>query len=117
MVLPKKASLPNIVTCNQGSVGVRIPKHDIAIRLIRLSDGLLVGTSANKTGKKPPQTAKDAMEQIGKEVDAILDGGPARFGISSTLVDFTSAKPKLLREGPISFREILAALSPGKLQS
>jgi L-threonylcarbamoyladenylate synthase len=117
MVLPKKASLPNIVTCNQDSVGVRIPKHDVAIRLIQLSNGLLVGTSANKTEKKPPQTAKDAMEQIGKEVDAILDGGPARFGISSTLVDFTSAKPKLLREGPISFQEILAALSPEKLQS
>jgi L-threonylcarbamoyladenylate synthase len=117
IVLPKKASLPDIVTCNQHSVGVRIPKHDVAIRLIQLSNGLSVGTSANKTGKKPPQTVKEAMEQIGKEVDVILDGGPASFGISSTLVDLTSAKPKLLREGPISLREILAAISPERPQS
>jgi len=84
----------------------------VAIRLIQLSKGLLVGTSANKTGKKPSQTAEEATEKIGKEVDLILDGGPASFGISSTLVDVTSAKPKILREGPISLKEILAALSP-----
>jgi L-threonylcarbamoyladenylate synthase len=111
LVLNKKPFLPDIVTCNQNSVGVRIPKHNVAIRLIQLSNGLLVGTSANKTGKEPPQTAEEATKQIGKEVDAILDGGPTSFGISSTLVDFTSAKPRLLREGPISFREILAAFA------
>jgi len=112
IVLPKKPSLSDIVTCNQSSVGVRIPRHRVAIRLIQLSKGLLVGTSANKTGKKPSQTAEEATEKIGKEVDLILDGGPASFGISSTLVDVTSAKPKILREGPISLKEILAALSP-----
>jgi len=110
IVLRKKPSLPDIVTCNQDSVGVRIPKHDVAIRLIQLSNGLLIGTSANKTGKKPPQTAGEATTQIGKEVDVILDGGPASFGISSTVVDFTFAKPKLLREGPISLKEVLSAL-------
>ena len=110
IVLRKKTSLPDVVTCNQDSVGVRIPRHDVAIRLIQLSDGLLIGTSANKTGKEPPKTADEAAEQIGQEVDVILDGGPVRFGISSTIVDFTSAKPKLLREGPISLKEILAAL-------
>jgi len=110
IVLRKKTSLPDVVTCNQDSVGVRIPRHDVAIRLIQLSDGLLIGTSANKTGKEPPKTADEAAEQIGQEVDVILDGGPVRFGISSTIVDFTSAKPKILREGPISLKEILAAL-------
>jgi len=110
IVLRKKPSLPDIVTHNQNSVGVRIPRHDVAIRLIQLSNGLLAGTSANKTGKKPPQTAEEATKQIGREVDVILDGGPASFGISSTVVDFTSTKPKLLREGPISLKEILAVL-------
>jgi len=112
IVLSKKPLLPDIVTCNQNSVGIRIPKHDVAIRLIQLSNGLLVGTSANKTGKKPPKTAEEATKQIGREVDIILDGGPVSYGVSSTVVDFTSAKPKLLREGPISLEEILAAVSP-----
>jgi L-threonylcarbamoyladenylate synthase len=112
MVLCKKPFLPEVVTCNQDSVGVRIPKHDVAIKLIQLSNGLLVGTSANKTGRKPPQTAVEATKQIGEEVDVVLDGGPASFGVSSTVVDFTSNKPKILRKGLISLQEILAVLSP-----
>jgi L-threonylcarbamoyladenylate synthase len=112
LVLRKKPSLPNTVTFNRHSVGIRIPRNDVALTLIRLSNGLLVGTSANKTGEKPPQTAEEAAKQIGNEVDVILDGGPTIFGISSTIVDFTFAKPKLLREGPISLKEILTVLSP-----
>ena len=73
MVLPKKPSLPNIVTLNLNSVAVRVPNHDIALALIRLSGGLLVGTSANKSGRKPPRTALEATDQIGEEVDLILD--------------------------------------------
>jgi len=111
LVVSKKPFLPDIVTCNQDSVGVRIPNHDVAIRLIQLSDGLLVGTSANKAGRKPPKTAEEAIKQIGEEVDVILDGGPASFGTSSTVIDFTSAKPRLLREGPISLKEILDVFS------
>jgi L-threonylcarbamoyladenylate synthase len=108
MVLNKKPSLDNVVTCGQDTVGVRIPRHDVALRLIQLSGGLLVGTSANKSGEKPPQTAEDAAKQIGEEVDTILDGGSTSFGVSSTLVDFTSTR--LLREGPISLEEIFTSL-------
>lgn len=110
LILTRKTLLPSIVTCNQSSVGVRIPRYDAAIELIQLSGGLLVGTSANKTGKKPPQNANEACEQIGEEVDLILDGGITSLGVSSTLVDLTSKEPKLLREGPISLKQILNAL-------
>ncbi len=107
LVLPKKPALPAIVTCNLNSVGVRIPKHDVALRLIRLSNGLLVGTSANKTGAKPPCTAQETAEQLGEEVDVILDGGATPLGVSSTVVGFTREKTKILREGPIRLEEIL----------
>ena len=107
LVVPKKPALPDVVTCNLDSVGVRVPRHDTALQLIHLSKGLLVGTSANKTGEKPPQTAYEAAEQLGKEVDIILDGGPTALGKPSTVVDLTSEKPKILREGPISLRDIL----------
>jgi len=107
LVVPKKHALPDLVTCNAASVGVRVPKHDVAIQLIRLSNGLLVGTSANKTGAKPPRTAYEAAEQLGEEVDMILDGGPTTVGKPSTVVDLTSEKPKILREGPISLEEVL----------
>mgnify|MGYP001063586605 CR=1 FL=1 len=108
LVVPKKNIFPDIVTCNLDSVGVRIPQHNVALRLISLSNGLLVGTSANKTGEKPPCTAQEAAEKLGEGVDVILDGGPALLGAPSTVVDLTQEKPKILREGSISLEELLS---------
>lgn len=107
IVVPKKPVLPNLVTCKLNSVGVRIPQHEVAVRLISLSNGLLVGTSANKTGEKPPRTAREAAEQLGKEVDMILDGGSAPLGVPSTVVDLSQEKLKILREGSISLEELM----------
>jgi len=107
MVLQKKPSLPSIVTINLNSVAVRVPNHGIALELIRLSGGLLIGTSANKTGKKSPQTASEAAEQIGEEVDLILDGGTAPIGAPSAIVDLTGERPKILRKGPIKLDNLL----------
>ena len=110
LIVPKKPELPSIVTCNINSVGVRIPRHKVALELIRNANGLLVGTSANKTGEKPPRTALEAAQQIGDKVDMIIDGGPTPLGKSSTVVDVTAEKPVFIREGPISFDLILKAL-------
>jgi len=111
LVFPKKLVLPDIVTCNLDSVGVRIPKHDAALQLISLSNGLLIGTSANKTGEKPPRTIQEATQQLKEEVDVILDGGPTSLGRPSTVADLTSKKPRILREGPISLKEISDIIS------
>lgn len=109
VVLRKKSSLPSVVTRNLDSVALRVPNHKVALELIRLSGGLLVGTSANKTGKKPPRTAQEAAKQIGEEVDLIIDDGPTPIGASSTLIDLTQAKLKILRQGPIKLEDILSA--------
>ena len=106
IIVPKKPTLPNIVTCNLGSVGVRVPKHDLAIQFISLSNGLLVGTSANKTGKKPALTTSEAAEQLGKDVDVILDVGPTSIGVPSTVIDLTSEKPRILRKGSVDSKDI-----------
>jgi L-threonylcarbamoyladenylate synthase len=73
-----------------------------------MSGGLLVGTSANKTGKKPPQTAAEAAKQIGREVDLIMDDGPTPIGASSTIIDLTQEELKILRRGPIRLEDILS---------
>ncbi len=111
VIVPKKPALPDIVTNDLDSVGVRVPKHDMAIQLIRLSEGLLVGTSANKTGQKPACTASEALEQLGEEVDVVLDGGKALLEKPSTVADLTTEEPKILREGPVALKDILEALS------
>jgi len=110
LVVPKKPILPSIVTCGLASVGVRIPNHTVAIQLINLCNGLLVGTSANKTGEKSPKTAREANKQLGEQVDIVLDDGPTPLGQESSIIDLTSKKPKMLREGPIKIAEILKAL-------
>lgn len=110
IIVPRKPSLPDIVTCKQKSVGVRIPNHLVAIQLINLCGGVLVGTSANKTGLKPSNTAHEAAEQLGERVDAILDDGPAPLCRGSSVLDLTSARPKMLREGPIKLEEVLNIL-------
>jgi L-threonylcarbamoyladenylate synthase len=114
LVLPKKPTLPDIVTCNLKSVGVRMPKHKVALELICTSNRFLVGTSANKTGRKPPKTAQEAKKQVGQKVDFILDGGPACLGKPSTILDLTSIQPKILREGSVELDEIMEVVKCGQ---
>ena len=107
LVVPKKPTLPSVVTCNLESVGVRIPNHKVALQLIALCDGLLVGTSANKTGEKPSKTAQEAARQLGEEADIILDDGPSPLGQESSILDLTEREPKILREGTINLKHIM----------
>ncbi len=111
LIISKKPVLPEVVTFGVDSVGVRIPNHRVVLQLITMSNGLLVGTSANKTGEEPSRTAQEAFEQLGEDVDIILDGGPATLGDPSTIIDLTLGKPRIIREGPIGFKEILNVLS------
>lgn len=110
LVLPKKKLLPDVVTFGLASVGVRIPRHKVALDLIKLSGGLLVGTSANKSGLPPPSTAAEARVQLNDEVDAILDFGTSDLGFSSTVIELTGKKPEVLREGSINLRDVLSVL-------
>ncbi len=110
LVLPRKPVLPSVLTCGLPSVGVRIPGHGFAIELVRACGGLLVGTSANKSGRPPPRTAREALEELGGLVELVIDGGPTPLGIPSTVLDLTGPEPKLLREGPVKIGDIMSAL-------
>lgn len=111
MVFPKKPALPDIVTFGLDSMGVRIPANEVALSLIDLSGGLLVGSSANISGEEPAQNVQELSEKLMDKVDVILDGGATVQGKPSTVVDLTSDKPRILREGPVSLKEILDALA------
>jgi L-threonylcarbamoyladenylate synthase len=113
MVFPKKPALPNIVTFDWNTVGLRIPDNKVALELTSLCDGLLVGSSANRTAEKPPQSAEEVSDELESLVDLVLDGGVASKGLPSTVVDLTSKMPKIVREGPVSLNDILAVLASG----
>ena len=113
MVFPKKPALSDVVTFGWNSVGLRIPDNHVALRLTRLSGGLLIGSSANRTGEEPPRSFQEISEELKGMVDVVLDGGAAAQGKPSTVADLTSEKLRILREGPISLKELLDALTLG----
>jgi len=113
MVFSKKSSLPDIVTFSHDSVGLRIPDNDVSLQLISLCGGLLIGSSANITGEKPPRNIHEISEKLKEMVDVVLDGGPTVQGTPSTVVDLTSDKPSILRDGPINLKMILDVLAFG----
>jgi len=104
LVIPLLPSLPDNLSPSP-SIGVRIPDHDPARALIRVT-GPLAATSANLSGEPPALTAEQVREKLGGRVQLILDGGKASGGVSSTVVDCCGETPQLLRKGPLSWKEI-----------
>jgi len=103
-VLPLLPSLPDNISPSP-TVGVRIPDHDPARALLRVT-GPLAATSANLSGEPPALTADQVRDSLGDRVHLILDGGDAPGGVSSTVVDCCGEEPLLLRKGPLIWREI-----------
>ncbi len=109
LVVKKNARLPESVS-SSATVGVRVPDHAVARRLLDAAGPMAV-TSANASGQASPSTAGEVMAQLHGRVPLILDGGRTPGGIPSTLVDCTGSTPIVLRAGPISLQEILDALA------
>jgi len=101
---PKKIS--KLVTGGTENIGVRFPDHPVVLKLIDFVGGPITATSANLSGKSAPITIREALEQLGKRVDVVLDSGKCRLGAPSTVVDLSSDAPRVLREGPISRKEL-----------
>ena len=110
VILKKSARAGNFVTGGQDSVGVRVPSHPVAQELLRAFGGGIAAPSANRFGQISPTTAAHVREDLGKDVELVLDGGPSEVGIESTIVDLSSGDPVVLRPGRISAAELEAAL-------
>ena len=106
IILPKKNIVPDFVTCNSKSVGVRFPKNVIAQELIKIAGVPVVASSANISGKNPPVTAQEVFENLNGRIKIILDGGKCDVGISSTVIDISTGELKILRQGIISAESI-----------
>ncbi len=111
LVLPKKPVIPDVVTAGRSSVAVRMPAHPLLRRLLKLAARPLAAPSANPFGYLSPTTAEHVRHGLGLKIRHILDGGPARIGIESTIVDLRNPeKPRLLRPGGISRASIARVL-------
>lgn len=113
IIMRAKPFISELVTAGTGKVGVRIPDHPIALKLIESFGEPITSTSANLSGKTPPATAEEALKQLGESVDVALDSGECRIRTPSTVVDATLDRLKILREGPIAAEEIEKVLGSG----
>jgi L-threonylcarbamoyladenylate synthase len=101
LVLPRAAALPPAATGGRATVGVRIPDHPLALRLLELADVPVAAPSANRFGQVSATTAADVRAELGCAVDIVLDGGSSRVGVESTIVEFCGPEPLLLRPGGV----------------
>jgi L-threonylcarbamoyladenylate synthase len=105
LVLPTRDRVPANARAGLPTVAVRIPDHLVALVLLRAA-GPLVGPSANLSGRPSPTRAAHVLEDMNGRIAAVLDGGPCRVGIESTVLDLTGDRPRILRPGRIEAEEI-----------
>ena len=100
-----------LVAPRRGTLAFRVPDHPVARRLIAASGGGLPVTSANRSGQPDARTAEEVLAQLEGRIALVLDGGKTTGGVPSTIVDCTTAEPKVVREGAISAAQIQQTLA------
>jgi len=110
LIFKAKDTLPTNLTAGTGKVGIRMPQHPVALALSKAVGVPLTATSANIAGDSGCSTVSDIDPRISEKVDLILDAGPLKGGIGSTVVDVTVDPPKILREGAILAKDIFITL-------
>lgn len=114
LVLPKQPHVPDRLTAGLPTVGIRMPAHPIALELIRAAGVPIAAPSANPFTRLSPTTAQHVRNALGDRVGMVLDGGPSKVGIESTVLSLAGPDPILLRPGIVSKAEIEAVIGPVK---
>jgi L-threonylcarbamoyladenylate synthase len=110
LVLPRRETVPGIVTAGGPMVAVRVPAHPVALALLRAAGVPLAAPSANRSSRLSPTRAEHVLRDLDGLIDMVLDAGPAPGGLESTVLDLTSSPPRLLRPGLIQPEQIAAAI-------
>lgn len=108
LVLQRRAGsgLCDLVSAGLDTAALRVPRHDTARALLHASQCPIAAPSANRSGRISPTTADAARDELGDKVSAILDAGPCRIGVESTVIDARGSTPVLLREGGVTAEQI-----------
>lgn len=114
LVLPRKnpSPLSLLVSAGLDTVAIRVPAQPIARQLLAASGLAIAAPSANVSGEVSPTNAAHVRDSLGEKVDLILDGGPTRLGIESTIIGFDDSLPILLRAGALPRDDIEAVVGP-----
>jgi L-threonylcarbamoyladenylate synthase len=110
LVLPRSSAVPDEVTAGLPTVAVRVPAHPVALALLRSAAVPVAAPSANRFSRPSPTAASHVIEDLDGRIDLVLDGGPTRIGVESTVLDLSGHIPAILRPGAITvemLREVL----------
>ncbi|MEM4298340.1 MAG: L-threonylcarbamoyladenylate synthase, partial [Nitrososphaerota archaeon] len=110
LVVKRSPRVPDVTVAGLDTVAVRMPRHNVALRLIEASERPIAAPSANKSGKPSPTLAAHVIQDLGDEIDLILDAGSTDIGVESTVLDLSTERPVILRPGGVSREEIEAVI-------
>ena len=106
IILKKKDIIPDVLTANSDTVGIRMPANEIALKLIEYAGVPIATPSANISGKPSGTDITDIMKDFEGKVDYVIDDGPSKIGLASTIVRVIDNVPHILRQGSILENEI-----------
>jgi L-threonylcarbamoyladenylate synthase len=109
LLLPRRETIPDAVTAGRPLVGIRIPAKSSALELLRLAGVPVAAPSANLFGRTSPTTAQHVLDDLSGRIDAVLDDGPCRLGVESTVVDPSTTPMTVYRPGGVTLAALDAA--------
>ena len=112
LVVPRKKTVPDIVTAGLETVAIRIPAHPAATDLIRASGCGIAAPSANPFGYVSPTEARHVVEMLSDKIDMVIDGGPCSVGLESTILSLAGNSPRILRPGGTPIEDLASILGP-----
>lgn len=110
IVMRKAAGFRSAALAGQNMVGLRVPAHDVPREIVRMLGEPLTGTSANRSGARPPVSAAEVAFSLGDMVSLVIDGGRSPGDEESTVVDVSAGAPVVVREGAVRREALTAAL-------
>lgn len=115
LIFKRNETVPKTTVAGLDTVAIRMPKHTVALALIKQSGTAIAAPSANLSGKPSPTTAQHVYNDLNGRIDAILDAGATSIGVESTVLDLSVDPPMVLRPGGTPFEAIKQVLPNVKL--
>lgn len=110
LVLKASEVVPRVTTGGLDTIAIRMPRHKVALALIREAGRPIAAPSANLAGRPSPTLAEHVIQDLYGRIDAILDAGPTNIGVESTVLDLTCNPPQILRPGGVTYEDLRAVL-------
>lgn len=110
LILRASEIVPKVTTGGLDTIAIRMPRHAVALSLIKMSERPIAAPSANLAGRPSPTLAEHVIQDLYGRIDVIIDAGPTNIGVESTVLDMTHKPPQILRPGGVTYEELKAAL-------